>query len=407
MKLQKLISFIFIGVFAHAQAYASACERDMLEIEVMTDNVARLASLLETCETILQDKDLDGETILFTAVKFNALDSAKILLAKGASARDENNLWQSPLFFAQSKEMAALMLKDAPSVNALDKLGYSAFHYMMELKSWELLEYMLERGARINVNDLSWASSYYHRDLLDFLATNISSETIKGNGAFFKTFHFYEQEYRDIASKLVAKGADLNKARLITSKRSLLDSYVNDYVKDNRNYKLHGSSAIEFLVQNGADVNAYSPRSGQSIFQNLLSRPDYRQNLTFLKIFLENGLELDRLHSGKNALMSLSFHQIRNDADAAYVKNMTQALIDEGADINAQNSDGRSALHWAIRWESPVMAKVLIENGHALNIRDNNGRSPMEYALERLRQVPSNVNKKPLAHIIKLIRAAN
>ena len=55
-------------------------------------------------------------------------------------------------------------------------------------------------------------------------------------------------------------------------------------------------------------------------------------------------------------------------------------LIDNGADVNAQESNGNTALHNAIKSYKTDRSKLLIKSGAKIHIVNDDGESPFDYA---------------------------
>jgi len=57
-------------------------------------------------------------------------------------------------------------------------------------------------------------------------------------------------------------------------------------------------------------------------------------------------------------------------------------LLDEGANPNAEDKDGRTPLHWAANFGNLEGAKLLLASGANVNAKTNNGETPLSLATE-------------------------
>ena len=66
-------------------------------------------------------------------------------------------------------------------------------------------------------------------------------------------------------------------------------------------------------------------------------------------------------------------------ADAAMREDSAQvrSLLDQGADVNAPQADGATAIHWAAYREDLALATLLIEAGGHVNAANRNGATPL------------------------------
>jgi ankyrin repeat protein len=97
------------------------------------------------------------------------------------------------------------------------------------------------------------------------------------------------------------------------------------------------------------------------------------------------------------------------------IEAVKQHLTD-GADVNAKDNEGWTALHWAASWGDKEVAELLIKNGADIDAKDNEGETPLHIAaqfgqkeiVELLLSSDANVNAKenkgwtPLHHVTSL-----
>ena len=51
--------------------------------------------------------------------------------------------------------------------------------------------------------------------------------------------------------------------------------------------------------------------------------------------------------------------------------------LDLGADVNAANQDGDTALHGAARIKSPALVQLLVDHGAEVNVSNRKGQTPL------------------------------
>lgn len=381
-------------------SHAKDCDDSVVRTAIMVDNAKKLGALSKNCTFNTNQNDY-----LHLAAKFDATTSANWLLQNGGDARDTNTQKETPLHYTRSITMAKLLLSAGARPDRLDRWERTPFQVMLSLKDWSLLNFMLENGSAIRQNDLDWAADYYHLDILDYLADNVAKEAIQGQGSFFRTFHFYEDDYQRVAAKLVSKGADIDASRSVRTQRTPLVVYVDEYARNSHGSQKHGLKAIRFLLEMGANPNQFSKRNSRSVFSLALMKADIESNLHLLDLFLKHGLDLNSKSSvgeGRTALMDLASKTGIADGRAEYELEMIQALLEKGASPDVQSNDGRTALHYAIRWAHALAGELLAEKTN-LELRDKQGRTALDYAYERLTSAPSAQEKRALSRIIKVI----
>lgn len=77
-------------------------------------------------------------------------------------------------------------------------------------------------------------------------------------------------------------------------------------------------------------------------------------------------------------------------------QEMIRLLVSRGADINGKNTPGETALHEAVTWGLPELAKTLIDLGADINAQDSKGKTPLDYAYERDNQEIISILTQPI-----------
>jgi hypothetical protein len=109
----------------------------------------------------------------------------------------------------------------------------------------------------------------------------------------------------------------------------------------------------------------------------MIARP-----IEITNLLINYGAEINFQDSyGRTALMVHTFFNGWTDFD----EQIVSLLLEKGADVNICDNLGQTALYYAIYQQSPEMVRLLIDNGASVNIMDQNGLTPLQIASYRSR----------------------
>lgn len=128
------------------------------------------------------------------------------------------------------------------------------------------------------------------------------------------------------------------------------------------------NAASSLLEKNPALIEQPDPRG----FSPLVFAT-YSNQGEITRLLLEKGAEVDaRDANGNTALMGIAFKGFTD---------LAQLLIDEyKAEVNLRNNSGATALSFAAMFGQADMVRLLLEKGADANLTDQNGHTPAKYA---------------------------
>ncbi len=273
----------------------------------------------------------------------------------------------------QVNKIRQLLSADTNLLEKRDKYQRTALHSAARFGAFSAAEFLLDQGADVNVRDesgntpLHLASIFRHAEIVDLLIqqkVDVNILNAEGQPPLYLASLYGNPETIQL---LLANGAKI------------------DAIDDDGNTPLHiavlyrhPENLVEILKVN-PDIHAIN-KEGYTPLHLAVRRPDNERTIDHL---LQSGADLNIAdHTGKNALLVSV-----DSPQKGYIKR----LVSKGVDINSQDNDGNTSLHYLFikilgnKMYIPYckeIAAVLLEEGADPNIKNNEGKSPMDFAVE-------------------------
>jgi hypothetical protein len=131
-----------------------------------------------------------------------------------------------------------------------------------------------------------------------------------------------------------------------------------------------------------ADNNRKRKREQQSTSPKMLDSSKDRLTLRedLVRTLLDVGVDVNHYDSNGNTVLMAFVAQLPEDDDYKVPVSILELLINRGADINARNHAGETALHIAVRRGRKLAMRTLAQRGANVHARDGAGRSLLDVA---------------------------
>ena len=298
---------------------------------------------------------------IFSGLAGLALNEGAKLLKSGFS---------STMFveYASNGDIAKMQnaLNNGIDINSKDPSGMPALFIAVEKNQLSATKFLLENGAYPDITDKEndtplMRAMYYNRpEIAKLLIEYGANVNTSYNDDFVLTWATFNN-YTDIVRLLIEKGANIECYNPVGCTPLIIASYGN--------YEI-----CEFLIQNGADVNARRSKTSNKDWTSLMYA-SYYSKLDIMNLLLENGALID--------IRTPSLHSAYLIAAQYGTPDAVELLINNGAELNCTDSDGDSALICAAKNEQTDNIKLLIEYGVDINIRNKDGKRAIDYAKEK------------------------
>lgn len=327
-------------------------------------------------------------------------------------------------------EAALALIKLGADVSTADGAGDTALHLACRKNSVPIVQALLNAGADPNARSLEGGTplllaGYFGSGPLVDLLVSAGADTALADESGITPFLAACWEGKtQTAERLLAAGASPESSgedegdvwdalhtekRTKTLKRLLPHLDLNPSGREQSPlasaFSYGHLEAVPLLVQAGARL-----REGEEIVLSSLWGVDAKAMRAALEAICPLSIQLpatavyDAARSDDLALVSLyvEFGCDPNQAPAAIAQplrtRIIRRLLDLGAEINSQDSEGMTALAWAVQHDSFDSAKLLLERGADPFLPNKQGFSPVDLAMNgsaRVKKLFSGMKHDP------------
>ncbi|GAB5588204.1 hypothetical protein Unana1_03104 [Umbelopsis nana] len=345
----------------------------------------------------INEQSQNGSTVLLEAAERGDTDLVSALLEQGANTEIANNDALTPLFVASNNGclgVISLLLSHGTNKDTTDQHLWTALHRASERGDLNVASALLKGGFDTEVKNaegdtaLHIAAQFNHLSIVIALCqlnADINATDHHGLTVLHRAVHFGRKE---IVSYLMDAGAKLGnsdngidtllyvaaQAGQAEIAEVALGSrfYTVQAAMDTRKFSLFRAAecghteVVNVLLQHGVDIESTDAKGWTA-----LHKACYASKMETARSLIQQGADKEAKDK-ENGWTSLFL--------AAKDPKIILLLIAEGADIEAKNGDGLTALHYYTSIGQVDAIHLLLNYGCNIESRDLSGHNALHYA---------------------------
>jgi len=338
----------------------------------------------------------EGDTALMAAARTGKIDAIKAFLDHGAKVNGTNPRGQTPLMWAASEKNAAavkFLIEHGADVNAktsalpppkpLDLIfsaptpagGLSALHFAARQNDLPSVQALLDGHANVNITSadnttaLLVAVMNEHNTLAKYLLDHGADPNLadnKGRAPLYAAI-----DMRNLEWSTRPAPAEKDKMDDLELVQALLDHGADTNQRLTKKLPLRGQPSFD---------GRWADQTGATPFWRAAQSDD----VTVMKMLIDHKADPTIASTDHTTPLMMAAgvgwsdgqsHGNISDAPAAI-----QICLDHGAEMNAQNDEGNTALHGASFRGAANVVELLAAKGARLDLKNKEGRMPINMA---------------------------
>ena len=315
-------------------------------------DIAKILLAAGTKINIKEDNARNGKgtALLHNAAKIGFKELVQQLIKDGANVAIGDYDKKTPLHYAATKEVAALLMLN---INARDESGNTPLHLAVQDNRLEVVSFLIANGAKLNVENKNGYTPLQLAFEYNRLHPNFTRNRL------------------EILYLLINNGAKLNVKNIEgNTPLHLAIQYGNLHTEPD--FIRNRQEVVSFLIAKGAKVNVKNNK-GQTPLHSSLGSLNNMQNIN--QLLLEHGAEVDVQDNYRKTPLDIAVDSRDRDTVAL--------MISKHPDVNSEYKYGRTLLHIAVDFKLKDAAKQLIAKGAFVNAKNNLLQTPLHLATTR------------------------
>ena len=340
-----------------------------------------VVSHLITVGADINKKGQYGRVALHFASENAHLIVVDMLLDAGAEIDEVDEALLTPLMLATCRGHVGIvshLLEAGSDVTKRDHEGRSVLHVAVQSMTdgtremnFSMFEVLLNAGVKTDEVDnkqctpLMLAAGRGHVSIVNHLlgdGVDVNKQNCDGQAALHFAATNWGHHQLEIVKMLLSKGAEVD-----LEDKHHCTPLVLSAMKTNKDYDV-----IFYLMEFGADVTQFAKHFNKDLGREVLSDMVIYKYVELAKNFITKGVGIEGFLSTSPPITALMWTAQEGD------NSLTKELILQGVNVNYQNPDDFTALHFSAQHNHIQCGILLVEAGADVSIVNKASQTPLD-----------------------------